>query len=105
MEVKWTARRRCNRYDPESLLKIELGEENHAYHMHLRSVASSAQVRYLCICMMVRLIRGECETVALGSFPALSWVPGLPERAMHEKEHGRRNQVESDRVDWIKAHG
>ena len=34
-EVKWTARRRCNRYAPESLLKIELGEENHAYHIHL----------------------------------------------------------------------
>ena len=34
-EVKWTARRRCNRYDPESLLKIEIGEENHAYHIHL----------------------------------------------------------------------
>lgn len=38
-------------------------------------------------------------------FPGSPAPTGLPERAMHEKEHGRRNQVENDRVDWIKAHG
>lgn len=38
-------------------------------------------------------------------FPGSPAPTGLPERAMHEIEHGRRNQVENDRVDWIKAHG
>lgn len=38
------------------------------------------------------------------SFPGSQAPTGLPEPAMHEKEHGRRNQVESDRVDWMKAH-